>query len=232
MLYFVYLLCILVINFLYSPYYYLLAFHILKDKIKYYILNINRFVFNFLWLADLVKNTKPQIVNLATKTSLIRELPQSCEMMGEAIKLGSIFCPARKKTRHDGCFYNPESGEITSTVQFKLKEEGSPLNLKDLLIWINKYHNLDRLDIGFQSSEDYERHIDLITNINIRLSLEGKKLFITAKDYSPYKLEHTCRSDIKDILDIQSSFNKIVLGVNNNMIDSCGEIIAKSEFFL
>ena len=113
----------------------------------------------FFWLAELVSSTKPRIQYLSVKSDLILELPQSCEMIGKAMDLGLVFCPASKKTLHDGCFYDPITGKIVETVQFKLKEEGGGgLSLSNLLTWAKKYVSLDRLDVGFQSPEDFERH--------------------------------------------------------------------------
>ena len=231
MLYIIYSLSILIINFLYSPHYFLLVFYTLKEKIKYYSLNTSRLVLNFFWLGELVNSCRPNIKFLATKTHLIRELPQSCEMMFKAMDSGLIFCPAKKGTKHDGCFYDPIIGKITETVQFKLKEEGSGFGSSELSDWVRQYRNLNRLDVGFQSPEDFERHKGLISNVHKLSNFEGSQLVVTFKDYSLYKSECTCRSDIKDILEMQASFNRIVEGVNNNMIDSSGEIISKSMFF-
>ena len=231
MLYVIHFLSILIINFLYSPHYFILVFYTLKEKVKYYILNTKRLVFNFFWLAELVNSMKTNIYGLPTKTHLIRELPQSCEMIAKATDLGLIFCPAKKGTKHDGCLYDPIIGEITETVQFKLKEEGSQVSFFQLSEWVIQYHNLNRLDVGFQSPEDFERNKGTISEIQDFLYCKGFKLVLTSKDYSSYKSEDTCRSDIKDILEMQVSFNKIVEGVNDNMINSFGEIITKSMFF-
>lgn len=228
----IHILCTLISNFLYSPYYFILLFLILKDKIKYYVSNISHFLVNSFWLAELVKKTRPNIEYLATKSHLIRELPQSCEMIGKARDLGVIFCPAKKHTSHDGCFYDPKIGDIIKTIQFKLKEEGSFLKFDHLEQWASKYSHLDILDIGFKSSKDFEHYKDKIIDFNNFLSLKGSKLVVTSTDYSSYKLESTCRSDIKDLLDMQASFNGIVKGVNDHMIDSYGLIIAKSQFFI
>ena len=230
MLYFVYFLGILIINFLSSPYYFFLVFCMLKDKIKYYIFNISRFVFNFFWLADLVRIRNVQY--LAAKKDLIRELPQSCEMMAEAMKSKLIFCHAKKQSHHDGCFYDPNNGKVIQTVQFKLKDKGSYLTPADFFSWFDKYSNLDRLDIGFLSFEEFEQSKNLIIDANKLLRSKGSKLVITSNDYSSYELESTCRPDIKDILDIQVSFKEIVTGVNENMMGLDGLIIAKSMFFV
>lgn len=228
MLYSISLICILITNFLYSPHYFLSVFCILKEKIK---CRSHTLAFTFLWLAEIAKNTKPVIRYLPTSSHLIRELPQNCEMISKATDLGLIFCPSKKGARHDGCFYDPKSGKITETIQFKLKEEGSRLNYDQLTTWSQKYCNLDSIDIGFKSSQDLEQSKDLIIKINEFSSLEGFKLFFTATDYSLYKSEHTCRPDIKDILETQASFNKIVTEVNNKMIDSYGEILTEFTFF-
>lgn len=228
MLYIIYLIYILITNFLYSPYYFLSVFCMLKEKIK---CCSHSLAFSFLWIAEIAQKTKPVIMYLPTSSHLIRELPQNCEMISKAMDLGLIFCPSKKGARHDGCFYDPKIGKITETVQFKLKEEGSRLNYDQLTTWSQKYRNLDSLDIGFQSSQDLEQSKDLIIKINEFSSLEGFKLVFTATDYSSYKLEHTCRSDIKDILETQASLNKIVSGVNEKMIDSHGEILTEFMFF-
>lgn len=232
MLYFVYFLGILIINFLSSPHYFFILFCILKDKIKYYTFNISRFVFNFFWLADLVRKNKKIEYLAGKKIGSIRELPQSCEMMAEAIKSKLIFCPSKKHSHHDGCFYDPNNGKITQTVQFKLKDKGSHLTPEDFFSWFEKYSNLDRLDVGFLSSEEFEQSKNLIIDANKFLCSKGSKLVITSNDYSSYELESTCRSDIKDLLDMQASFRKIVQGVNDNMIGSDSLIIAKSMFFV
>jgi hypothetical protein len=72
----------------------------------------------------------------------------------------------------------------------------------------------------------------LFTSVTILLKLAWvSNIFFTATDYSLYKSEHTCRPDIKDILETQASFNKIVTEVNNKMIDSYGEILTEFTFF-
>ena len=55
------------------------------------------FSFTHYRLADLVANSKPVISNLATKSHLIWELPQHCEMMVIALKIGKIWCPSKKR---------------------------------------------------------------------------------------------------------------------------------------
>ena len=230
--YIIYYIYILLVNFSYSPHYFVYVFYTLKVRIKHYIPN-NRYLLrtNYLWLAKLVGSIKPAIPYLATvDQSLIRELPQSCEAISRAIELGLVFCPSAKNAKHDGCFYDPEIGRVIGTIQFKLKEEGARVGC-DLFAWSKKYSNLDMLDIGFQSPQDLDRSKDLIIKVNEFLYLKGDKLIVTFKDYSLYQSEHTCRSDLKDILEIHASFNKIVYGVNQNMIDSYGEIITIEPIF-
>jgi hypothetical protein len=168
MLYAINILWIIIINFLYNSGYFLLLFSILKDRTKYYVFKVDRFAFfNFFWLGDLVKSLKIAPTYLATKSHLVRELPQSCEMISKAINSGLIYCPAKKGTKHDGCFYDPKSGIITETVQFKMKEEGSSLiSPACLSSWMKKYYNIDRLDIGFQSIEDLECNKGLLLKAN------------------------------------------------------------------
>ena len=218
-----------IVHFLYdSLHYFLLVFYMLKDKIKLYS---SRFVFNFFWLAELVQSFKPSIGFLPTTSHLVRELPQSCEMMFKALDLGLIFCPSKKGANHDGCFYNPETGKIIETIQFKLKEEGAPLHWDTLITWAQKYRNLDIVDVGFQLPQPLEQYKDLLIQINEFSYSEGLNLVFTFTDYSSYNSEHTCRPGIKDILEIQASFNDIVIGVNDKMIDSCGEILIPTMFF-
>ena len=186
--------------------------NMLKDKIKFYG---SRFLFNFFWLADMAQNIKPLIRYVPLNSHLTRELPQICESASKAIDLGLIFCPSKKGVVHDGCFYNPKIGKITETVQFKLKEEGAPLHSNKLELCANKYKNLDTIDIGLQSPQDWEQAQVLISNINEYSFLKGFNLVFTSTDYSSYKLESTCRPDIKNILEIQASFNEIVSGEND-----------------
>ena len=215
---------ILIISFSQNPHYFNLLFSVLKEKIKYYSSETTRFLFTYFWLAEIVANSKPAITSLATKSHLIRELPQHCEMMGIAFKMGQIWCPARKGCKHDGCFFDPSTGKVIQSVQFKLKDEGAGLSSKDLEVWIEKYIHLDILDIGFQSPKDFELHKGLIYQMDeIQRSL-GSKLRLTCKDYSLYKSEGTCSPDIRDWLEIQSEYNAIVLKVNKDMIDVLGEI--------
>ena len=90
---------------------------------------------------------------------------------------------------------------------------------------------MDIIDIGFQSPQDWEQAQVLISDINDFSFLKGFNLVFTSTDYSSYKLEYTCRPDIKDILEIQASFNEIVTGVNEEMISSSGEILTQSSMF-
>jgi hypothetical protein len=153
-------------------------------------------------------------------------------MISKAINSGLIYCPAKKGTQTHGCFYDPKSGIITETVQFKMKEEGSSLISPSCLSsWMKKYYNIDRLDIGFQSIEDLECNKGLLLKASALSHAKGAKLHLTFMDYSSYKSEQTCRSDIKDVLEIQASFDKIVSGVNDKMIDQYGDIITVEPMF-
>ena len=205
-----------------------MLYNMLKVKIQFYG---SRFLFNFFWLADMAQNIKPLLRYVPLKSHLTRELPQICESASKAIDLGLIFCPSKKGAVHDGCFYNPKIGKITEIVQFKLKEEGAPLYFDKLELWACKYKDLDIIDIGFQSPQDWEQAQVLISDINDFSFLKGFNLVFTSTDYSSYKLEYTCRPDIKDILEIQASFNEIVTGVNEEMISSSGEILTQSSMF-
>jgi len=205
-----------------------MLYDILKGKIKLYG---SRFVFNFFWLADMAQNIKPLVKYVPLKSHLTRELPQICESASKAIDLGLIFCPSKKGAVHDGCLYNPKIGKIIEIVQFKLKEKGAPLNFDKLEVWAHQYKDLDTIDIGFQSPQDWEQAQVLISKINEYSFLKGFNLVFTSTDYSSYKLESTCRPDIKNILEIQASFNEIVTGVNEQMINSSGEILTQSSMF-
>lgn len=215
-------------NFLKNYNYFILCFSVLAEKIKYYFFNISRFVFNFLWLGELVATySKPEIKYLATKSYLIRELPQHCEMMRKALEMNQIYCPSEKGSKHDGCMFDPVNREVTSMIQLKLKDLGSKMDMDKLLSWVEEYKILDKLNIGFLSPEEYKLYTPLIEDINLFQIKKGLKLRLESEDYSLFLSKDTCKYDIKGFLDIQVRYNKIVEEVNHDWVNEMGEILDK-----
>ena len=65
-----------------------------------------------------------------------------------------------------------------------MKLEGANLHIKQLLEWVKEYRNLDELNIGFPTREDYNRHNGSIVEQNESQILNNQKLTVLGRDMS------------------------------------------------
>jgi len=216
---------IFLINFCAHSHYFRFQFWRIAKKIREYgSFKSSQYLFNFLYLAELLRGTKRSVPYIKTVKAEVCELGHHFYNMRVAFEKNLIYCPSKGGAKHDGCFFDPSREEITELLQFKTKMPGSNLSLVQLNGFLEEYRDMHQLQIGFVKSEDYERFKVLIAKVSEIQLVLGHKLQISAHNFSCFATGQLDASFVRELMSRQISFSKQIEMVNDNMVDNIGNI--------